>query len=100
MGLISGKSSWARRGINVESAHGVHPRFSGCLTLEIANVGVVPVELVPGMQICQLFILNCDGDVPEGPESTFAGRRKPSLAGIRIDDVLARLQETDRYGAQ
>jgi dCTP deaminase len=54
--LVLGKSGLARRGIIIEIAAGVHPGFSGCLTLEIANVGEIPVKLVSGMMIGQLFV--------------------------------------------
>jgi dCTP deaminase len=53
---VIGKSTLGRRGVVIETAAGVHPGFSGCLTLEIANVGEMPVKLTPGMEICQLFV--------------------------------------------
>ena len=40
-GYVTGKSSWGRRGLIIETAPGVHPGFAGCLTLELANVGAV-----------------------------------------------------------
>lgn len=42
-GYVTGKSSWGRRGLVIETAPGVHPGFSGCLTLELANIGEVPM---------------------------------------------------------
>ena len=46
-GYVVGKSTWARRGLIVETAAGIHPGFNGCLTLELANVGEVPIRDSP-----------------------------------------------------
>jgi dCTP deaminase len=93
MGLVLGKSSWARRGIDIEKAPGIHPGFSGCLTLEIANSGAVPVELVAGMKICQIFLMECTGNkLPV--ESTHSNQRKPALGDIRFDQIVSQLQNT------
>jgi len=63
---IHGKSSIGRMGIIVHSTAGyVNPGWVGRLTLEISNIGRMPVLLYPGMRICQLTfetlsgILNC-----------------------------------------
>jgi dCTP deaminase len=65
-GYVMGKSSRGRRGLVIETAPGVHPGFSGCLTLELANVGEIPIELTPGARICQLFahVLEGGGQTP------------------------------------
>ena len=55
-GYVTGKSSLGRHGLVIETAAGLHPKFSGCLTLELANVGDTPLEITPGMQICQIFL--------------------------------------------
>ena len=44
-GYVVGKSSWGRRGLIIATATGVHPRFTGCLTLELANVGAIPIAV-------------------------------------------------------
>jgi dCTP deaminase len=59
-GIITGKSSWARIGLQIESAGYIDPGW-GCpkprpLTLEIKNLGPFVIELRPGMKICQLRI--------------------------------------------
>ena len=77
-GYVGGKSTWARRGLIVETAAGIHPGFSGCLTLELANVGEVPFKIRPGMKICQTFVHSVkDGKhLSAGP---LTGHRRPFL---------------------
>ena len=89
-GYITGKSSWGRRGLVIETAAGIHPGFRGCLTLELANVGEIPIALVPGMQVCQLFLHNVDNSEKRA-KSQFIGRRKPSLGNVEVDETLAAL---------
>lgn len=55
-GYVIGRSSWGRRGLIIATAAGVHPGFTGCLTLELTNVGEIPLEIKPGLLICQLFL--------------------------------------------
>ena len=52
---LDGRSSLGRLGIIVHSTAGtVEPGYKGRLTLEITNVGKIPVALYPGMRVCQL----------------------------------------------
>jgi dCTP deaminase len=52
---VEGRSSWARVGLQIATATSVEPGFRGVLTLELSNVGTIPVELYPGVRIAQLF---------------------------------------------
>jgi len=96
--FVVGKSSLGRRGIIIETAAGVHPGFSGCLTLEIANVGEIPVKLVAGMMIGQLFVQGVEGG-DGGTQSSLAGQRKPRLGQIREDPILKKLMASRRLKA-
>jgi dCTP deaminase len=90
-GFIGGKSSWGRRGLIIETAAGIHPGFSGCLTLEMTNLGEVPISIIPGMPICQVvFHETSDSDALN--QSAFNGKRKPNLGVIRVDPVLEKLR--------
>jgi deoxycytidine triphosphate deaminase len=53
--IILGKSSLARCGLQVEAAGLVEPGNALSITLEICNVGNVPVRLVAGMMIAQVY---------------------------------------------
>ena len=84
-GNITGKSSWGRRGLIVETAPGVHPGFCGCLTLELTNVGEIPIAIKPGATICQLFIHELNKLDKSAPDSNFFGQRQPHLGTIKND---------------
>ena len=44
---VEGRSSWARLGLQIATATTVEPGFKGVLTLELSNVGTIPIELSP-----------------------------------------------------
>ena len=90
-GYVIGKSSWGRHGLIIATAVGVHPGFAGCLTLELSNVGELPIELKPGMQICQLFLHSAESTSSAKSRSLFIGQRKPRLGSIKADDIAKKL---------
>ena len=90
---VVGKSSWGRRGLIIATATGVHPSFSGCLTLELANVGEVPIAVRPGMQICQLF-LHKTTPTPYTDRSAFVGLGRPVLGLLEPDGIARRLSSS------
>ena len=94
-GYVTGKSSWGRRGLVIETAPGVHPGFVGCLTLELANVGEIPIAIPPGTPICQLFFHQVEGDTSLADQSTFVGRRQPVLGAVKLDSFAKRLREVN-----
>lgn len=93
---VIGKSSWGRRGLIIATATGVHPGFPGCLTLELTNVGEIPIKLRPGIEICQIFFHEvCKPVSKHIDQSQFVGSRRPKLGKIKIDiiaDKLAKAQ--------
>lgn len=75
----------------IATATGVHPGFTGCLTLEITNVGEMPIELMPGLEICQLFLHDARGPLEYADKSNFVGLRRPTLGKIEVDEVAKKL---------
>lgn len=90
---VIGRSSWGRHGLIIATATGVHPGFTGCLTLELSNAGEIPIKVKPGSPICQIFI----HDAKRSPESRaldksrFVGRRKPAVIPIELDERALQL---------
>lgn len=67
VGRLEGRSSLGRLGLQVHSTAGVvDAGYKGNLTLELANIGKLPIKLTPGMRICQLVLekLSSPAEVP------------------------------------
>jgi dCTP deaminase len=90
-GYVVGKSSWGRRGLVIATATGVHPGFAGCLTLEITNLGEMPIAIMPGMQICQLCLHAVDTDSEAIDRSSFSCHRRPTLGVVKLDTMAQAL---------
>lgn len=91
-GYVTGKSSLGRRGLVIETAPGVHPLFLGCLTLELANVGEVPMTLYPGMPICQLFLHRITSATVTEAVTRFRAERQPRLGVHKPDPIAEKLR--------
>lgn len=89
---VIGKSSWGRRGLIIATATGVHPGFTGCLTLELTNVGEIPIAIKPGMPICQLFLHRIEDSGDHHTDmSQFVGQRKPTVGTLEVEEVATKL---------
>lgn len=51
---VVGRSSLARVGLIIAMATFVHPGYAGCLTLELQNLGEIPLRLQPGLRVAQI----------------------------------------------
>jgi dCTP deaminase len=86
--FVIGKSTWGRDGLIIATAIGVHPYFSGILTLEISNVGEIPIYLYPGLAIAQLFLAivePAEGGSEPVP-SAFQVQTSPRTRNVEIED--------------
>ncbi|MFZ6003077.1 MAG: dCTP deaminase [Actinomycetota bacterium] len=106
IGQVLGRSSWARLGLIVATAVVVQPGFGGVLTLELVNMGNVPMKLRPGLRVAQLMVWMLDEptDKPYQPSSKYGSPigPEPSRLGwesgerdrlIKLGRLLSR-QET------
>jgi dCTP deaminase len=55
----------------------IHAGFSGCVTLEIINLGATNIDLVPGVFICQLVVERVSG-LPVAVANNFSGQASPA----------------------
>lgn len=75
---VEGKSSYARCGLLVHfTAPTIHAGFSGTITLELINLGPLPVSLYPDAPICQLIVEEVE-DEPFRTASQFQHQAHPS----------------------
>lgn len=59
---VEGRSSYSRCGLLVHfTAPTIHAGYSGTITLELINLGPIPIALYPGAPICQLIVEQVNG---------------------------------------
>ncbi len=61
-GVVTARSTWAREGLNIATATIINPKYKGIITLELANLGEIPIKLYPGLRLAQIafYELLCD----------------------------------------
>ena len=94
MGRLEGRSSLARIGIIVHNTAGLFdPGWVGIPTLELANLGRMPVKLYPGMRICAFTFarLSSPANVPYQfkPTNKYAGQDGPETSRFTEDVEFA-----------
>jgi len=82
LGRLEGRSSLGRIGIIVHGTAGLFdPGWSGKATLELSNLGRMPVALYPGMRICSFTFeqLSTPSSVPYRKKvgNKYAGQERP-----------------------
>jgi dCTP deaminase len=53
-GVVTARSCWAREGLNIATANFINPGYNGIITLELSNLGQIPIALFAGMRIAQI----------------------------------------------
>ncbi len=96
VGRLEGRSSLGRLGIVIHSTAGfIDPGFEGTITLEIGNLGVMPVALYPKMRICQIVFeqLLSPVEKPYGQArgSKYQGQRGPISCKLQKDSEFEKL---------
>ena len=96
LGRLEGRSSLGRLGIIVHSTASIfHPGWDGTATMELGNLGVMPVALYPRMRICMFTFERMSSPVerPYGSDgkSKYQGQNGPLVSGVweELDDELA-----------
>lgn len=75
MGMVTARSTWAREGLSIATATLVEPGYEGIVTLELANLGQVPIALYPGLELAQITFARMSADEPvDGVEPCGTGR--------------------------
>ncbi len=87
---VDGRSSIGRLAVVIHATAGfIDPGFQGQITLELSNIGPIPVKLYPGMRVAQLVFheLKSPAQVPYGSAergSSYQGQRGPQPSRIRL----------------
>jgi len=92
-GSVAGKSTVGRRGMVIATATAVHPGFTGCVSLELANIGEIPIRIRPGMLVCQLslYLVDFVEQSKEVDRSQHVGKRRAELGSWLLDPLARKL---------
>ena len=91
---VEGRSSMGRLGVTMHVTAGfIDPGFEGNITLEISNIGAMPVALYPGQRVCQIVFetMTTPSEIPYGhPDrnSKYMGQTSPESSRIKLDYEL------------
>lgn len=91
---VEGRSSMGRLGVTMHVTAGfIDPGFEGKITLEISNIGAMPVALYPGQRVCQLVFetMTSPAERPYGHpdrQSKYMGQKRPESSRIKQDYEL------------
>ena len=91
---VEGRSSMGRLGVTMHVTAGyVDPGFEGRITLEISNIGAMPVALYPGQRVCQLVFetMTTPAELPYGHpkrNSKYMKQLKPESRRVKLDYEL------------
>lgn len=62
-GNVTARSTWAREGLSIATATMIEPGYKGIITLELANLGQIPIAVYPGIALAQIAFSEVSGDV-------------------------------------
>jgi dCTP deaminase len=87
---VDGRSSIGRLAVVIHATAGfIDPGFEGQITLELSNLGRIPVKLYPGMRIAQIVLqsMSSPAEVPYGEKrgSHYHGQSGPVASRLRLD---------------
>jgi dCTP deaminase len=87
-GTVTARSTWAREGLSIATATLIEPSYEGIATLELANLGDIPIALYPGLRIAQIAFAEVEGrtERPSTNKGQFDLSFEPIQGNISRDD--------------
>ena len=98
---VEGRSSMGRLGITMHVTAGyIDPGFQGKITLEISNIGKMPVALYTGQRVCQIVFetMTSPSKRPYGHpdrDSKYMGQKRPISSKIKHDYEIKNRSKAD-----
>jgi dCTP deaminase len=89
VGVVTARSSWAREGLSIATATFINPCYNGIITMELANLGQIPIALYPGLRIAQIAFYTMDAEAAEN-----CGKRK-SQFDLSFEPKAGKLTDKD-----
>jgi dCTP deaminase len=94
--FVLSRSAYGRAGLLIATATFVHPGWHGCLTLELENLGEIPITLFPLSTVGQLVMLHASQIVePTKFKSLPVG---PGYSGLAADPRWAKMKIFQKKG--
>ncbi|SRR5216683_120896 len=90
LGILNGRSSLGRRGLVVHAtANVVDPGWKGHLVFELANLGTMPIQLVPLMRVARIIFLQV------GAVESYAGQYEGQIriTPPKADEFVSELRK-------
>ncbi|MBC8390767.1 MAG: dCTP deaminase [Actinobacteria bacterium] len=88
-GTLEGRSSWARLGLIIATACAIDPGFKGCITLELTNLGNLPLRLYPGIRLAKLILSETSSPSDYKPQNKkYFCQIGPEFSKIHLDKEL------------
>jgi dCTP deaminase len=92
VGQVDGRSSVGRLAVVVHATAGlIDPGFQGQITLELSNIGRIPVRLYPGVRIAQIVLhqMTSPAERPYGRDrgSSYYAQSGPQISRLRLDEL-------------
>jgi dCTP deaminase len=88
IGSVTARSSWAREGLSIATATLIEPNYEGIATLELSNLGQIPIALYPGLRIAQIAFATVEGETvrPGANKAQFLLSFEPKQGNISQHD--------------
>jgi dCTP deaminase len=84
-GFLQSRSTFGRLGLIAATATYVTPGYRGCPTLELFNMGEVPIQLRPQDPVCQLVLLTAEERLADIQPSRYQCATRPYPARLGMD---------------
>jgi dCTP deaminase len=85
-GSVTARSTWAREGLSIATATFVEPLYQGIVTLELSNLGHIPIALYPGMRLAQIAFSKVEGETQRSTHGQFSMSFEPTQGTIAKED--------------
>ncbi|TGN78945.1 dCTP deaminase [Bradyrhizobium yuanmingense] len=86
IGSVTARSTWAREGLSIATATLVEPGYQGIVTLELANLGQIPIALYPGLKIAQIAFTTVEGETKRKSKPQFELSFEPYQGSVAKQD--------------
>lgn len=96
LGTITARSTWAREGLSIATANLIEPRYEGIATLELANMGQIPLALYPGLRLAQITFASVNGETKRARTPQFKMAFEPQQGAIAKADDFPFLPDRQR----